>query len=184
MPIGDVIQNADVAQRPDLFIPNGGENMSNQCQCNMPPVPDVGYPWIPVPPVPVPPPVPIPYYPPYPIPPMPPIPPVDPDIDPEKGSASQQICKLSRKANIITKMLENLTDKKKDAIITVAGLSYNFGNIDLSIDGWTDGSYAATVQRMLEFELGLIKAKIAELAQEIGDEATGANSGIETTVGG
>lgn len=151
------------------------ENVMDNCKCSMP----EGYPWVqPVPPVPFPvvPSV-------YPYPPFPIVPPIPPAPEPEPStSVSQQICKLSRKASIITKMIENLDEKKKDVIISVGGPSYNFGNIDLTIDGWTDGSYAATVKRMLEFELGLIKAKIAELANEIGEDVD--LSGIETTVGG
>lgn len=154
-------------------------NEIQSCKCK----PDVGYGWIPIPPPPMPvqPPC---CPPPYPYPPYP-NPPFDPDVEPDKGSTSQKICKLSRKANIITKMLENLETKKKDVIINIGGVSYNFGNIDLDLgDGWLDGSYAATVKRMLEYELSLIKTKIAELAEEIGEEAAESDSGIEGTVGG
>ena len=110
MAIADIVQPADIARRPDLsFL--GGENMSEikNCECGKP---EIGYPYCPVPPPPMPfppyfPPPKPPYYPPY------PVPPIDPDPEPEKGSVSQQICKLSRKANVITKMLENLEQKKK-----------------------------------------------------------------------
>ena len=151
-------------------------NEKKNCECGKP---EIGYPYCPVPPFP-------PYFPPpkpYPYPPCPhPFPP-EPEPEPEKGSVSQQICKLSRKANVITKMLENLEQKKKDVIINIGGLSYNFGNIDLDLgEGWPDGSYAATVKTILEYELGLIKAKIAELAEELGDEADLTSAGIEGTV--
>ena len=183
MPIADLVYGMNIARRPDIINEKGDENeMSNtmdNCTCH----PEPGYPWY-IPPVPPPMPVPPcpPHYPPYP---FSPIPPIDPDIEPDKGSTSQKICKLSRKANVITKMLENLETKKKDVIINVGGVSYNFGNIDLDLgDGWLDGSYAATVKKMLEYELGLIKTKIAELAEEIGEEAAESDSGIEGTVGG
>lgn len=173
----------EISKRPDDFINERGENnMSNEiksCECGNPMYgkPEVGYPWCPVP---IPPPMP---WPPVPYPPYPhPFPP-EPQPEPDPGSVSQQICKLSRKANVITKMLENLETKKKDVIVSVGGISYNFGNIDLSIDGWTDGSYAATIKTMLEFELNLIKTKIAELAGDLGEDAD-LSAGIETTVGG
>lgn len=154
-------------------------NDMKNCECGKP---EVGYPYCPPLPPYFPPPMP---FPPRPYPPCPhPFPP-EPEPEPEKGSVSQQICKLSRKANVITKMLENLEQKKKDVIINIGGLSYNFGNIDLDLgEGWPDGSYAATVKTILEYELGLIKAKIAELAEELGDEADLTNAGIEGTVGG
>ena len=177
MPIGDIVANSDIAKRPIFY---GGENMNTEkCNCK----PEIGYPYCPVPPVPPFPPYPVPVPPPF-YPPCP-IPPIDPEPDPEKGSISQQICKLSRKANVITKMLENLEQKKKDVIINIGGVSYNFGNIDLDLgEGWPDGSYAATVKKMLEYELGLIKAKIAELAEDLGDEVDTTALGIEGTVGG
>lgn len=184
-PVADLVYPSDIAKRPTNLNQRGENTMSENtmsnysCECK----PEVGYGWIPVPPpMPIPPVPPVPpYYPPYP---FPPAPQPTPEPEPKEGSASQQICKLSRKASVITKMLENLDEKKKDAIISVGGVSYNFGNIDLDLgEGWADGSYAATVKRMLEYELGLIKTKIAELAEEIGEETENLG-GIETTVGG
>lgn len=177
MPRADLVYNSDLYALGNI---KGDDNMNKECECSKP---EVGYPWACPPPV-CPPPPPMPWpYPPYPIPPCPPPFPPIPD-EPKEGSVSQQICKLSRKANIITKMLENLETKKKDVIITVGGVSYNFGNIDLDLgEGWADGSYAATVKRVLEYELGLIKTKIAELAEEIGEEADNLGGGIEGTVG-
>lgn len=196
MPRVDLVYNSDLYA---LTNAKGDDNMSEKvmdnCSCTCP---TVGYPWastIPVPPpmpnvdakcpppMPPMPPWPYPPYPPYPVPPCPPpFPPIDPDTD--KGSTSQQICKLSRKANIITKMIENLETKKKDVIITIGGVSYNFGNVNLDLgEGWPDGSYAATVKKILEYELGLIKTKIAELAEELGEEADSLTGGIEGTVG-
>lgn len=179
MAIADLVYNADIARKPDLY--KGDDRMS--CGCEIVnngsgtgtglPV-EVGYPWIPVPPCP--PPMPWPPCPPYP--PCPtPVPPIDPDEEPKKGSVEAQICKLSKKASAITKMIENLEEKKKDVVIKVGEVSYNFGNIDLEIQNWEDGSYAATVKKILDFELSAIKAKIAELAAEIGDEATSNTDG-------
>lgn len=182
MPIASLVYPADLAF---INYPKRGENeMSNDCNCT--PIKnceckpeqygEVGFPFIPVPgpapfPVPVWPPMPPHPYPPY------PIPPVDPDVEPAKGSVEAQICKLSKKASTISKMLENLEEKKKDVIIKVGEVSYNFGNIDLEIQDWDDGSYAATVKKILDFELAAIKAKIAELAGEIGDEITSSTDG-------
>lgn len=174
MPIADIVANQDIAYKPDFI--QRGENMKD-CNCNAGVNKDqieVGYPWCPPSPVPVPPP----YYPPKPWPPYPPMPrPDDPDVEPAKGSVEAQICKLSKKASTISKMLENLEEKKKDVIIKVGEVSYNFGNIDLEITDWDKGSYAATVQTILEFELNAIKTKIAALAAEIGDEATSSTDG-------
>ena len=178
MPLADLIYGQDVAYKPDFL--QRGENMNNTCNCNIKPEEpmEVGYGCIPVPP---PMPVPPPYWPPRPFPPFPPYPPIprpdDPDVEPAKGSVEAQICKLSKKASTISKMLENLEEKKKDAIIKVGEVSYNFGNIDLEIQDWEDGSYAATVKKILEFELNAIKVKIAELAGEIGDEVTSSTDG-------
>lgn len=177
MPIADIVRNTCVRNNINL---KGDDSMSQEkdkCQCGC--KPEAGYPWF-IPPVPVPVPPPMPYpYPPYPQ----PVP--TPDVDPEKSSVSQQICKLSRKASVITAMLDGIDNKKKDVFISVAGATYNFGNIDLDLgEGWPDGSYAATVKTILNYELGLIKTKIAELAQEIGEEASDISGVIETTVGG
>ena len=181
MPQSDLIYNADIARKPDLYT--GDDRMNCGCEIvnngngtNAGLPVEVGYPWIPVPPVPPPmpwPPIPPQPYPPYPV----PVPPIDPDDEPKKGSVEAQICKLSKKASAITKMIENLEEKKKDVVIKVGEVSYNFGNIDLEIQGWDDGSYAATVKKILDFELAAIKAKIAELAAEIGDEATSNTDG-------
>lgn len=180
-PIGDLVYNADIAHNGNILeiLKNGddkmSENVMDNCTCHG--HAEAGYPWIIPPPMPCPPCPPYPY-PPYPIPPEP-----TPTPEPDAGSTAQKICKLSRKANVITKMLENLETKKKDVIINIGGVSYNFGNIDLDLgDGWIDGSYAETVKKILTYELNLIKTKIAELAEEIGEQTD--DSGIEGTVGG
>lgn len=181
MPIADIVRNTCV--RNYITLKKESDNMNtqekdkSQCECK----PEPGYPWF-VPPCPVPVPPPMPYpYPPYPH----PTPVPTPDVEPEKDSASQQICKLSRKASVITKMLNAIDTQKKDVFIATGGLTYNFGNIDLDLgEGWPDGSYAATVKRILNYELSLIKTKIAELAEEIGEEVDDIDNIIETTVGG
>ena len=168
MPIADLVYNQDIARRPDIFPTNsGGENMENKnCECGC--KPEQG--WMPVPPVPpvVPcpiPPAPWPPYPPYPIPPAP-----TPDPEPPKGSVAQQICKLSRKANTIDKMIDKINVNKKDVVLSVGGLTYNIGNVEADVEGWTDGAYADTIVRILQFELDRIKLEIAELAEQLGDD--------------
>ena len=119
-------------------------------------------------------------YPPYPpCPPPPPFPPFppQPEPEPEKNSKEAQICKLSKKAAMINRMLENLETKKKDVIIKVGDTSFNFGNIDAEIKDWADESYAATVKTILEHQRSLIQAQIKELADELDDD-------VETTLGG
>lgn len=173
MPIADLVYNADIARKPEMTCGCNGDNILVNGDGTAT-VPTVGYPWIPVPPpMPMPPCHPCPPwpYPPYPV----PVPPIDPDVEPKKGSLEAQICKLSKKAATITKMIQNLEEKKKDVVIKVGETSYNFGNIDLEIQNWDDGSYAATVKKILEFELNVIKTKIAELAAEIGEEVDSSN---------
>lgn len=161
--------------------------------CGAPDCAKNGVYWMPPPPPPEvdcpcpPPPLPPPYYPypPRPFPPFPPhpVPPPEPEPEPSKTSIEGQICKLSKKAAVITKMIDALENKKKDFIMKTADMTYNFGNIDLEVENWDDGSYAATALKVLKFELGLIKAKIAELSAEIGEEADDL-IGTETTVAG
>ncbi len=86
-------------------------------------------------------------------------------------------------------MIENL-DKKKDAIIKVGDVSYNFGNIDLEVDSWKATSelsgkdgYADTVMEMCKKELALIKEKISELAEQLDKELEQVSyAGLFTTV--
>ena len=177
MPNADLVYNSDLAAcecgASSASASDAGQKPGCGCQNGVywmppPPPPDFPPPYPPVPP----------YPPPYPYPPCP-----CPDPEPKKKSIEGQICKLSKKAAVITKMIENLETKKKDVIIKIGDSSYNFGNIDLEVEGWDDGSYAATVQKILEKELALIKAKIAELAAEIGEEADQIG-GTESTVAG
>ena len=177
MPNADLIHNADLAVRGccgDNINMAATDTSGKTCECGK------GIYWMP-------PPCPPDYPPPYPvIPPYPPPVPCPcpiPEPEPKRKSTEGKICKLSKKAAIVTRMIENLETKKKDVIIKIGDSSYNFGNIDLEVDGWDDGSYAATVQKILEKELALIKAKIAELAAEIGEEADQI-AGTESTVAG
>lgn len=165
-PISDLVYNTDIARRPDFLPANsGGENMENKnCECGC--KPEQG--WVPVPPAPVVPcPPPGPWYPPYP---PCPCPQPTPDPEPPKGSVAQQICKLSRKANTIDKMIDKINVNKKDVVLSVGGLTYNIGNVEADVEGWTDGAYADTIVRILQFELDRIKLEIAELAEQLGDD--------------
>ena len=66
-------------------------------------------------------------------------------------------------------MLTNLEEKKKDVIIKVGDTSFNFGNIDAEIEEWEDGTYAATVKKILEHQRAAIQAEIKKLADELDD---------------
>jgi hypothetical protein len=167
MAIADLVYPSDIARRPNCFAEkNGGENMNEQkCECGC--KPEQGWMPVPTPPVPVVPcPPPGPWYPPYPV----PVPQPTPDPEPPKGSVAQQICKLSRKANTIDKMIDKINVNKKDVVLSVGGLTYNIGNVEADVEGWTDGAYADTIVRILQFELDRIKLEIAELAEQLGDD--------------
>jgi hypothetical protein len=116
-------------------------------------------------------------------PPCPP-PPPEPEPDPKKNSIEAQICKLSKKAAALNRMLDNLDNKKKDVIIKIGDTSFDFGNIDSEFEGWEDGSYAATVKTIIEHQRGLIQAEIKKLADELDDEATENAGGLETAISG
>ena len=167
MASNQLIYPADIAAYKDCKCPAPDEQ--DWCPAEFPPP----YPPRPVYPCPVPPP---PF--PWPIPPCPPPPP-----EPKKTSTEGKICKLSKKAAIVNKMIEGLETKKKDFIMKVGDATYNFGNTDLEVDNWDDGSYADTALKVLKFELALIKNKIAELSAEIGEEADNLG-GTESTVAG
>ena len=176
MPNVDKPQNSDMYLYPDYS--------KKECKCK-----DNGMYWGPVcPPFPpMPPDYPYPPFPPFPpFPPVPPVPPCPPEPEPEPGKNSKeaQICKLSKKAAMINRMLENLETKKKDVIIKVGDTSFNFGNIDTEVTDWADGSYAATVKTILEHQRGLIQAEIKKLADELDDEVEQTAGGTETLVTG
>lgn len=115
----------------------------------MPPCPETGY-WCPPPP----------YYPPFPE-----GYPYDCPPTPCGNSIEAQIAKLSKKASIIRKMIENLTKKNKSIIMTIGCSKYNFGTYMNKEEEVTD--YGDTVLEMLEAELAAIKAKIIELTGEL-----------------
>lgn len=174
MPNIDKPQNSDMYMYPDYSkkdckCKDNGMYWGPQCP-PFPPVMPPDYPFPPVPPCP---------------PPFPPFPPQpEPEPEPGKNSKEAQICKLSKKAAMINRMLENLETKKKDVIIKVGDTSFNFGNIDAEIKDWADGSYAATVKTILEHQRGLIQAQIKELADELDDDVETTPGGIEEAITG
>ena len=135
----------------------------------------------------MPPPPPCDYPPPFP--PCPPYPNPHPcpcpseEIPVKKTSIEGKICKLSKKAAAVNRMIENLETKKKDFILKAGDTSYNFGNVDLEVENWEDGSYADTALKVLKFELSLIKTKIADLSTQLGEEIDG-SGGTEGTAAG
>lgn len=122
-------------------------------------------------------PPPPPGYPPYPYYPIP-----DPDHDSEEQSKIKsksieaQICKLSKKSAAIKAMIDNFENKKKDAIIKIGGVSYNFGpyKITTKDEGSVyeeESEYGERIMELLVAELESIKAQLQELASELdGDE--------------
>ena len=95
----------------------------------------------------------------------------------------QDIFQSQAERKLMLSKLEAL-EKKKDVIIKVGDTSFNFGNIDAEIKDWADGSYAATVQTILEHQRGLIQAQIKELADELDDEEENNNGGVEEAITG
>lgn len=164
------------------------------CSCNC--MPDCGEfywstfkpPYPPMPPNYPPPPPSI--MPPYPFPPPPHH--CDCEEKPSVPSSSNEakICQLSKQAATINRMIDGVKNKKRDVIIKVNDTSYNFGNIDLKVEGWKStvekdngDSYADTVLVILETELGLIKKKIGELANSLDAEVASMMSfGVAKTV--
>ena len=132
MPNADLIYNCDCCGTADRAVQPAGQKPG--CDCGK------GVYWMPPPPPPD-------FPPPY-----PPCPP-EPTPEPKKGSIEAKICKLSKKAAVINKMIDFVENKKKDVIIKVGGVSYNFANIDMEVKGWdapNEGhSYADTVLVML-----------------------------------
>lgn len=107
MPFADLIYNSDMAKK---------------CDCHKPPMPPKADCCCPPPPLP-------PDYPPYPYPFPPYFPPIpEPDVPIKKTSIEAQICKLSKKAAAINRMIVNFEEKNKDAIIRIGDASYNFGS--------------------------------------------------------
>lgn len=178
MPIADVLMNADIAMYPDdKCCPSGKDNQDDNSKCNC------GNMWF-VPPCP-----PMPRdYPPCPPYPYPCVPPVEP-VPLKKSSVEAQICKLSKKAAAIKKMIDNFTNKNKDAIIKIGEASYNFGSyvvIGKDEEGQKteeDSVYGKTILEILNEELAAIKSKMQELATQLDEEdETSIISSTEKTV--
>lgn len=159
MPIADVLMNADIAIYPDdKCCPSGKDNQDDNNKCNC------GHMWFipPCPPMPG-------DYPPCPPYPYPCVPPVEP-VPLKKSSIEAQICKLSKKAAAIKKMIDNFTNKNKDAIIKIGEASYNFGSyVVIGKDGEgqkteEDSAYGKKILEILNEELAAIKSKMQELA--------------------
>lgn len=182
MPIADIIANSEVALRPRGCGYNGGsqgDSDSSQsgtnCDC------DCGREiWF------IPPPRPK-DYPPYPPHGYPYIPPTEPVII-KKKSIEAQICKLSKKAAAIKRMIENFSEKNKDAIIKIGDASYNFGSyktISKDESGEKveeDSVYGERILAILTDELAAIKEKLQELAAELDEEDIPTSGGTEKTV--
>lgn len=178
MPIADVLMNADIAIYPDgKCCPSGKDNQDDNNKCNC------GHMWFipPCPPMPG-------DYPPCPPYPYPCVPPVEP-VPLKKSSIEAQICKLSKKAAAIKKMIDNFTNKNKDAIIKIGEASYNFGSyVVIGKDGEgqkteEDSVYGKKILAILNEELAAIKSKMQELATQLDEEdETSIISSTEKTV--
>lgn len=178
MPIADVLMNADIAIYPDgKCCPSGKDNQDDNNKCNC------GHMWFipPCPPMPG-------DYPPCPPYPYPCVPPVEP-VPLKKSSIEAQICKLSKKAAAIKKMIDNFTNKNKDAIIKIGEASYNFGSyVVIGKDGEgqkteEDSAYGKKILEILNEELAAIKSKMQELATQLDEEdETSIISSTEKTV--
>lgn len=191
MPNLDVIYNSDMAMYQNgasccnnsgsgSGSTNGSTN-SNGCNCS-----DNNYYW--GPPSCYPPPMPYSYPPPPPMPPKQSCECQNGEISVSKKSIEGQICKFSKQAAVINRMIENLEKKKKDVIIKVGDTSYNFGNVDLEVKTWKaveetgKEGYADTVLEMCKTELNLIKEKISGLAEQLDEELDAAATSLFSTV--
>ena len=172
MPIADVLMNADIAMYPDgKCCPSGKDNQDDNNKCNC------GHMWFipPCPPKPR-------DYPPCPPYPYPCVPPVEP-VPLKKSSIEAQICKLSKKAAAIKKMIDNFTNKNKDAIIKIGEASYNFGSYVVIGKDEEDSVYGKKILGILNEELAAIKSKMQELATQLDEEdETSIISSTEKTV--
>lgn len=117
------------------------------------------------------PPPPIDYpYPPYPPYPYPyPVPKCNCNSESEetitKKSIEAQICELSKKSAVISKMIKNYEEKKRNAIIKIGEYSYNFGGYYGEDDKPTETGDA--ILEILKKEASKIKEEIAELVQKL-----------------
>jgi hypothetical protein len=168
--IADLVYNADLAKYPEN---KGNSNSNSTCG---PAANEYPYPAPP-------------NYPPYPFYGYPYVPPTEP-VQLKKSSVEAQICKLSKKAAAIKKMIENFKEKNKDAIIKIGEASYNFGTYyttskdEAGQKSEEESVYGELVLSLLTQELAAIKAKMVELTTELDedDSETEGNSGIESTV--
>lgn len=171
MPYADILENGDIARKPD----RGENNMAdiNKCNCgcqNTTTTPDNGYacppfwPWPPRPDCPPPPP---PYPGEWPGP-----------VCPTKSSVEAQIAKLAKKSATIRAMIDALKNKNKPILISIGGKQYNFGCYLDAEQSATD--YGTTIETMLEKELEAIKTKLTELTEKLNVEDS--SDKTETTV--
>jgi hypothetical protein len=116
-------------------------------------------------------------------------------INPCKNSIEVQIAKMSKKASVIRKMLNNLQKRRKPIIISIGGVQYNFGcystisenGEEVSVVDSTSAdeiNYGEQVEEMLVYELKAIIAKIEELSAELTEsiEIGDLPEGTESTV--
>lgn len=76
-------------------------------------------------------------------------------------------------------MIANFEEKNKDAIVRIGDASYNLGSYSVTKEGESQPvvtEYGEIILSMLKTELNLIKAKISELATELGEETNGVNT--------
>ena len=172
--LADVIYPADLANQSNCGC-GCDHNHSHGPVPPMPPPPPgyVGC-WCPPPPMP-------PEYPKYPCPCNPP----EEETPIKKQSREEQLCILSKKSAAINAMIEAFKKKNCDAVIKIgSAASYNFGPYYSNVEEQTVSEYGTSIMTMLENELSLIKAKISEVAQELGKEEpeTTTTNGVLKTV--
>lgn len=160
MGVAQLVYPSDIAKRPEKPDCDCGCHHHDHEHCEgvwLVPPPPPGYPY--------------PY--PYPFPPPPhPHHPDDDDEEVKAKSVEGQICKLSKKASVIKNMIDNFDEKRKDAIIKIGGVSYNFGTYRLKVkeDGNTFDDvteYGEKIMEILVAELEKLKVEIQELAEQI-----------------
>lgn len=173
MAISDLVYNSDLAHPPygcDCGGSGSGDD-DKKCNCNsavyfLPP-PDIDVSKFPLYP-------PYPYWPPCPPPPHPhPHPDDDDDQDVKPGAVEKQICKKSREAATICKIIENLEEKNKSLIVKSGGVSYALGTLKYpdpedSESTLTDESIE-TIIGILKAKLEIVKDEIRELSEQIGE---------------
>ena len=91
--------------------------------------------------------------------------------EPEINSIEIKIRKLTKKLTAINCMIDALKNQKSDYIMKTSCCSYNFGNIDLEVNDWEDGSHAQSALKSCYKEREVIQEKIKELASQLGEES-------------